>query len=294
MKITRLLDAPIIRPDMDGHMGSNINGPSLIRTPDWLPGRLGRYYLYFGHHQGKYIRLAYADDLAGPWRTHEPGTLQLAQTPFPQHIASPDVHVDEANRRLVMFFHGCCRGNRPIPWNQYTCVAFSGDGLAFESRDEPLCQSYLRMFIWRGRHYGLAMPGQLYRSFDGLTAFEPGPMLIGKQARHFAVKVIGDTLHLFYSIKGDCPEHIVCASVPMSDDDWNNWRASKPESVLQPERDWEGVNAPHVPSVMGAIHQPAYQLRDPAIFDDQDGQTYLIYSVAGESGLGIARVDLPG
>ena len=55
-------------------MGSNINGPSLIRVPDWLPNPLGKYYLYFAHHKGEYIRLAYADDLSGPWTTYEAGT----------------------------------------------------------------------------------------------------------------------------------------------------------------------------------------------------------------------------
>ena len=47
VRIERLVDAPIIRPEMDGSMGSNIAGPSLIRVPEWLPNPLGRYYLYF-------------------------------------------------------------------------------------------------------------------------------------------------------------------------------------------------------------------------------------------------------
>ena len=55
--------------------GANIEGPSLIRAPDWLPGRLGRYYLYFADHKGDYIRLAYANRLKGPWTVHAPGSL---------------------------------------------------------------------------------------------------------------------------------------------------------------------------------------------------------------------------
>ena len=39
-------------------MGDNINGPSLIRVPNWVEGRLSRYYLYFADHKGAYIRLA--------------------------------------------------------------------------------------------------------------------------------------------------------------------------------------------------------------------------------------------
>jgi hypothetical protein len=77
MKVDRFVSNPIIRPDMDGRMGDNINGPSLIRVPDWIADPLGRYYLYFAHHNGDYIRLASADDLAGSWTMHEPGVLPL-------------------------------------------------------------------------------------------------------------------------------------------------------------------------------------------------------------------------
>ena len=36
-----------------------------------------RYYLYFAHHKGSYIRLAFADAVAGPWTVYEPGVLSL-------------------------------------------------------------------------------------------------------------------------------------------------------------------------------------------------------------------------
>ena len=102
IRVERLVDSPIIRPEMDGSMGSNIAGPSLIRVPDWIERPLGRYYLYFADHRGTYIRLAYADALTGPWTTYEPGTLRLDQSHFPTtapapayaHVASPDVHID--------------------------------------------------------------------------------------------------------------------------------------------------------------------------------------------------------
>ncbi len=68
VRAERVGKAPIITPHMDARMGDNINGPSLIEAPAWLPGRLGSYYLYFAHHDGQYIRLAYADRLEGPWK----------------------------------------------------------------------------------------------------------------------------------------------------------------------------------------------------------------------------------
>jgi hypothetical protein len=67
----------------------NINGPSPIKVPDWAPGRLGNYYLYFAHHKGDYIRLAFADDLAGPWRIHGPGVLALQDSHFAPEAPPP-------------------------------------------------------------------------------------------------------------------------------------------------------------------------------------------------------------
>jgi len=61
----RFKENPIIRPDMPT-VGDDINGPSLVMAPPWLEHPLGRYYLYFAGHRGTYIRLAYADALAGP------------------------------------------------------------------------------------------------------------------------------------------------------------------------------------------------------------------------------------
>ena len=82
MRATRLLDDPIIAPDFHPSIGKNIQGPSLIRVPDWVESRLGTYYLYFADHKGSYIRLAYADDLRGPWKVYPPGSLQLAESHF--------------------------------------------------------------------------------------------------------------------------------------------------------------------------------------------------------------------
>ena len=66
--VERFAENPIIRPAMlPGKDGQNINGPSLVRVPDWVEKPLGKYYLYFAHHDGRYIRLAYADDLHGAY-----------------------------------------------------------------------------------------------------------------------------------------------------------------------------------------------------------------------------------
>lgn len=70
MKLKRLSERPITDAFADDFVERdlrNLNGPSLVRAPDWLRAPLGKYYLYFAHHLGSYIRSAYSDDLDGEW-----------------------------------------------------------------------------------------------------------------------------------------------------------------------------------------------------------------------------------
>ena len=319
MRATRLLDCPIVTPDSHPSIGVNIQGPSLIRVPDWVPDPLGRYYLYFADHKGAYIRLAYADALTGPWHIHEPGSLHLRDSLFPvdppeapadapvahdaelggkrshsfqveattPHIASPDVHLDEANRRIVMYFHGL-EGYA----KQSTRVATSPDGITFTALPEILGRTYFRCFRHGGWTYALAMPGLVYRSRDGLTGFEPGPTLFNPHMRHSAVLPRGDTLHVFWTQVGFAPESILWSTIDLSGD-WMAWRESAPVEILRPEFAWEGADAPLEPSVRSTAYGHVNQLRDPAVFEE-DGETYLLYAVAGEAGIAIARVDMAG
>ena len=174
MQVERLLDRPIISSDLHSSIGVNIQGPSMIRAPDWIEGRLGDYYLYFADHKGRYIRLAYADSLLGPWRIYPPGSLQLKQSCFlteppkatpahvaqfearlkqngvaishdllleltTPHIASPDVHADTPGRRIVMYFHGL-----EAVGTQVTRVAVSHNGIDFSAQPEILGRPYMR------------------------------------------------------------------------------------------------------------------------------------------------------
>lgn len=298
--VVRLLDEPIIQPDMDARMGSNIQGPSLIRVPDWVENPLGQYYLYFADHRGAYIRLAYADALTGPWKIHSPGTLTLEQSFFPQtcppcsvpngsaapayaHIASPDVHVREDLQKIVMYVHG------RDPEVQVTRYATSSDGLHFEGHPEVMGRPYFRVFEFGKYYYGLAMPGHLYRSVDGVTPFEEGPRFFNDDMRHSAVLVCGETLYVFWTQVGDIPERILLSRISMSGD-WRQWKQSEAVELLRPQRQWEGASLPLVASVRGDITVPANQLRDPTIFEDE-GKVYLLYSVSGESGIAIARLE---
>jgi hypothetical protein len=92
--------------------------------------------------------------------------LTGATTP---HIASPDVHVDPVNRQIVMYFHGLEGLGR-----QVTRVATSRDGIRFQVRPEVLGRTYMRAFKHDGYTFAMAMPGQFYRSRNGLSGFEEG------------------------------------------------------------------------------------------------------------------------
>lgn len=286
-RVLRLPGNPIIRPHMDERMGDNINGPSLIRVPSWASGALGRYYLYFGHHDGGYIRLAFADELAGPWRMHAPGVLPLAASGFTGHLASPDVHVDERERRIRLYFHG---SNTPTGGGgeQTTRLALSPDGLRFEVLPETLGLPYWRVFAHAGWTYALGMPGQLYRSRDGISGFEAGPVLFTSAMRHSAVAVDGEMLSVYYTDVGDCPERILLATVDLRPP-WTEWRPTAPATLLEPETAYEGAGLPLEPSRRGIVHGPVRQLRDPAIFH-KAGHSWLLYCVAGESGIAVAEL----
>ena len=292
LRAERLPNNPLITPASAPSIGANINGPSVIRVPAWIEKPLGRYYLYFAHHGGQHIRLAYADAPEGPWSVYEPGTLQLDEAPAMQgHIASPDVHVDHARHELRMYYHGVTR-ERPGQW---TCVAFSSDGLRFRSESELLCKFYLRAWTWRGAVYGLAKSdndgyGVLLRSPDGLQPFAVREPFLADM-RHAAVYLSGHTLLVLYTRVGDAPERILATTIDLRSD-WQEWEATEPRELLRPELPYEGTAYPVEPSRPGSA-TGVRQLRDPCLFAEDD-KLYLYYSIAGEEGLAGARLCVNG
>ncbi|MEY4864493.1 MAG: hypothetical protein RLZ51_2588 [Pseudomonadota bacterium] len=323
-RVRRIETNPIIRPHMGLRVGHNVQGPSLIRVPEWVTNPLGRYYLYFADHKGDHIRLAFADHLEGPWRIHDAGALSLADSRYlteapaipegttharlvgtrpgmaPEHtpgvtpalsdatcphIASPDVHVDHGQQRIMMYLHGLTGFQ-----TQRTRLALSSDGLNFETREPLLGPSYFRAFQWQGMTYALAMPGRMLRSADGVSGFEPGPLVFDEPLqRHTAVRVRAPgELEVFWTRVGDVPERILVSRIALTSD-WQQWRAGPPREVLRPELPWEGVDLPQAPSWRSGIDLPVHQLRDPALFEE-DGRTWLLYAVQGESGIALAEL----
>ncbi len=283
MKVERLAANPIITPLMSAHVGANINGPSLIRVPPWIDRPLGRYYLYFAAHRGTFIRLAHSDAIEGPWVVYDRGTLHVSESMFTDHIASPDVHVDGDAQEILMYYHGMRDDG-----SQATRLAVSNDGLHFRPLPEILGPWYFRVFGWDGWRYALAMPGTLCRSRTGRTPFECGPAILPPDTRHVALWVSGDLLQVVFSRAGDRPERLLICTVRLSAD-WRSWQASPPEVLLEPETAYEGGGLPLRSSERGEAPGPRRELRDPAVFEE-DGVRYLLYSVAGESGIAIARL----
>src|SRR5438132_11573094 len=76
----RLSQNPLITTRSSASLGDNINGPTVIRVPAWVAHPLGRYYMYFAHHMGTFIRLSYADRIEGLRQINEPGVMDVSST----------------------------------------------------------------------------------------------------------------------------------------------------------------------------------------------------------------------
>ncbi|MBX2884882.1 MAG: hypothetical protein KTR32_33310 [Granulosicoccus sp.] len=317
MKIVakRLIENPIITPQLDSRIGENINGPSLLLAPEWLPNRLGKYYLYFAHHQGSFIRLAYSDSLIGPWKIYQPGVMDVKDSLFAKtdptpaanstrpdwavkfqddylyaHVASPDVHIDCENHQILMYYHGLLEDG-----DQQTRLAISNDGIHFTAQKPLLGPPYFRVFQYQDYIYAFSWAGELHRSKHWQGPFENGPRVLPDPpdvdtfhgCRHCAVSLNDNTLTVFYSRIGDKPERIIYVTLALTED-WTNWRSSEPQTLLRPERKWEGADCAEAISRVGVAPGRLNELRDPCYFLDDDGSTYLLYSGAGESAIGLA------
>jgi len=323
--------------------GENINGPSLIRLPDWIPldkrvDSSAVYYLYFAHHQGNYIRLAWATELEGPYYLYgtgkdvaveERGVLDLGADDkiyldngiiIEKHVASPDVHVDDNNQRIIMYFHSPTE----FPGGQRTFVSFSPYGLSFLDSIQPVALggSYFKVFDYKYTMYAVDNRADIYQggrvddswkipagfNFENMLWTQPkidhfqvdldaDPALAGTgiQIRHVGVHVAEDTLYVFYSRIGDAPERIMLSTIRLDNRTFEDWDSSYPPmEILRPEFVWEGFNLPNLPSDGGSSKEKVNQLRDPDVFEDSDSSLYLLYTGAGEFGIGLAKLERPG
>ena len=174
--------------------------------------------------------MAYADDLTGPYNVHTPGVLEMSETSFKRHIASPDVHIDHDAKRIRMFYHGAgFTGPKSGVPNQITCYAESEDGIDFETDHVCLGTAYMRIFEWDGWYYGFGggSPRCLWRSRNYRELFEQGPRLdvdteayTNHRMRHPALHLRGHELDIYYSNSGDTPERIKRTTVDLRENTW--------------------------------------------------------------------------
>lgn len=342
--IVRLNDGqPIITKAMFDAVGaaskesSNIQGPSVIRIPDWIaPGERispdAMYYMYFAHHHGDYIRMAWSAHIEGPWhlfkigasvKVGERGVLDLGDEDkleignniaIRNHIASPDVHLDDDSKLIVMYFHG------PTSFDgenagQKSFVTTSRLGLDFSSAIKPviLGNSYFRVFQHSDKLYSISNGGKIHRALnlsdpwtppDGFdmngdlwdnvgNPFEGDLREAGHQGRlrHSAVRLVDNMLQVFYSRVGDSPERILLSTIDLNAGDVEAWKPTfPPEEILHAELEWEGGDLKIEPSKSGYAPQMVNQLRDPCIFEDIGGSLYLFYSGGGENAIGVVRL----
>ena len=320
-RAVRCHDSPIIFEQTHGgtdlcNLGkdplSNINGPSVLRVPEWVTDPLGKYYLYFAHHRGTSIRLAYADQIMGPWFIHPHPVLTLEQSLFVTedldpnsrsdwvngpdylyaHIASPDVHVDHTAKQILMFFHGLLPDG-----DQQTRLAVPKNGRSFLVEDPLLGPSYLRAFQWRGGWYSTHLWGDMgmFETLPIAPKIFPHktlpPQITGAphtKIRHGHICQIGENVHFVFSRVGDKPECILHCQIALSDDP-QDWRFGTVTTLLKAKEPWEGFGRVAVKSAEGSAWGWIPELRDTCLFHDE-GQLWLLYSGGGERGIGLAQL----
>jgi hypothetical protein len=324
VRVTRFATNPLVTVKSATTLGANVNGPTVIRVPAWVERPLGKYYMYFGNHRGDFIRLAYADTVTGPWTVYDPGVWHVRESAlfrpqpdsarfggFNTHFASPEIFIDAANRRLVLWAHGWWTNGEQWPvepqaaqrwanekgYGQFSQSAVSSDGLHFSAQPAITRESYLRVFQRGGAMYGMSRLGVLIRANDPLASFTVGPNAFRDttfgpaRVRHVALVPRGDLLYVLFTAIGDAPERLFVSTIDMTKE-WSEWRVSPPVDVMQPETDYECGRLPVAPSAVGDIFEPARQIRDPHVLED-GGKSYLFYAICGEQGVAGAELTLP-
>ncbi|MBA7629602.1 hypothetical protein ES703_37102 [subsurface metagenome] len=291
------------------------------------------------------IRMSWAEDIEGPWHLYQTGSgvsagdrgvLDLGSddkidldngVTISNHVASPDVFVDDENQRIVMYFHAGSVRVDGTGLGQKSMVATSDYGLEFESGIEPVILGwfYFRVFEYKGNLYATSNRGKLFKARDPNHPWTPPPGFDFKddlwierptpnpffedlysfdfsgvpdtpeRCRHFTVRRVGDTVQMLYTRIGDCPERIKMSTIDMSVGDYDVWDPTfPPEEILYAELDWEGGDIVPTNSQGSTAPENVNQLRDPYLFEDSDGQWYLFYCARGEDAIGVAHIrDIP-
>jgi len=280
-------------------MSDNINGPSCLRTPNFIKNPCGKYLLYFAHHSGKFIRMAYSEDIFTDWKilNYRINTIS-EEMKFHDHVASPDVYVDNIEKSIYMFFHSRIKGSR----EQKTFLSKSRDGINFELVEDKFnLPFYFRHVITETKTFAVTKGGNLYvntispianawRALNNVNTGKSNEEVMHNNfgsIRHSSLIYYMKTLIMFYTRIGDAPERIYAAKLEKNKK--GLWLLSKEFEVTRPEFNFEGVNLKIEASMPGPSLQEENALRDPYVLQD-GGDYYLFYACAGERGIAVGKL----
>jgi hypothetical protein len=242
---------------------TNINGASLIKVNN-------TYLLYFSSHKGINIYLAYSQEIDKNYIFYG-SVLHIEDTPCFDHIASPDVHIED--NHVVMYYHGMTESG------QKTFKATSRSATSFISQDVPITPYYHREFKYKDDVFAICKNGNtdsiMYQKFDNkyIKLFH-----FLKGARHTTI-LADEDISIYYTVVGEAPERVYVTDLQGNGGE-----------VLRPLYEWEGANKHLVRSKYGGINCLVNQLRDPFIYKENN-QLYLLYSYGGESGIAITKIE---
>ncbi|MEP4076782.1 hypothetical protein [Haloferula sp.] len=191
--------------------GSDTSFASVINIPDWiLPANradaTAEYYMYYANHSGMHIYMKWAPSLEGPWTSYNLGGTYNGQSRRGvldmeadstrddyDHLAGPDAHADDANQRIILYYHGknqpstTTPGGTNVPSKHSNFVATSPYGLNFNdplhaggesghgpvtvthdtvTRDVALGEDYQRIFEYKSNYYSVSKRAILNMAAD--------------------------------------------------------------------------------------------------------------------------------
>ena len=248
MRVTRLGDGPIIGPDADPSIGVNIQGPSLIRVPDWAREPLGAVLPLLRRSQGRLHPAGLRRRRDRAVDGARAGGAPARRQPIPDDAARGDrraagaagrgLHVDLRDEQLVA--RTCSSTRRRRTSRPPTCTSMTPAAVrdvlprpgGARRAGHPCGDVDRRRRVRRATrgarpavHAGVRArrddlraddARRVLRSADGLSGFEEGPTLFQPEMRHSAVVVRGDMLHVFWTRVGDAPESILWSTIELT------------------------------------------------------------------------------
>jgi hypothetical protein len=277
---------------------SNICNPCIVKVPEWVRDPIGKYYLYYADHRGKFIKFAFSNSIFNNWKIKLNTIININSFKNAiNHIASPEIYIDNNKKKFYLLTHSHSTTHK----GQWTYVSESNNGLNFKViNDKPLAPFYLRVFKYNNFFYGVSKGGNLWKSNDLINEFEPCQNLFDLSKsndllhnydgaiRHVGLFVENNTLYIFYSKIGDKPERIYYSRLILEVND-KNWKFTFETELLRPTLDFEGANLPLTKSKPGDTPFMENALRDPYLFKINNNY-YLAYCVKGEFGIAIAEI----